>query len=1014
MNPNSQDSSRGTSTDEGGQRRDANAGTTDADLSSTIKSSTVPSTPTVIPPAAPFLPPAKIRHEWFQNENFVTVSVFIKNTKKEDVSIDYSPRAISVTVKLASGSDFMLELDPLAHPIVPEESKHSILGSKIEIKLKKEVVGIQWGALEGQDATITHTMNAKKNWDAVAKSVEDEKPEGEAALNALFQQIYKDADENTRRAMMKSYVESNGTCLSTNWAEVGKGKVETSPPEGMIAKKALVLWRLMKAKHFRLVFIAIAVGVPLWAIGTPLLSYFITLPIYFQVLVLSNLGLWCWASNVHCLEWAGIDVSWLLLGAAEYDSNKAAECHHPVDSKAATNAAVGAGFASSQTSSSSTSMHPNLTISIPISSRVGGPSRTGGGATVTAVADLSVRNLYLIAAAHSAVTLASILLFAMFVQSWGEESTESIPSVGDLQIVFTDLVYNIPAHDENRLVKALTDPPHHRRSIVRRDGYDNVGEAVGTAWVDFIAPILICLPFLFRLRQCIAEFLQTRDPSAKNRHMLNAIKYLSAIPVIISSWLINYLRIRYYGLGLDASKFEGQSEGFMEMRKAESKINFSIGVWIFFSILNSIYSLYWDICMDWHLGTINKNHLWKTFFDSAGEAGSYVTSPTFDSTFSSAANSTSTHQQRRLAKSSSAYAKVSAEDKDLEGEGDVAYEKRGIGRSSKFPTAPGSPTGGQHGPSAATVAPKSYPPSVNKTASSLALLANEKTIGTKFFLRPHLHFRYALLYYLAIILDTILRLSWIVKVTLIYTLASASLRGQTGAELVSRLMAVDFSLKCLEILRRYVWVFFRCEREWVVKRGHIREDPIREVRVPGDKWLTASGKLLPSVIDQPTKKGHWKSSSLTQGSYNEANRQGSLQCGNYATRDPAMKPYPNMRLPTLQKEIKKTYFGDVRLHSNDTFRAMPAMDRNIHGLENMVVQDVVFIRDNQMFEEDVELYMTIHREMSECRDVVKLSFGVENRVIVLPEDVAFGSATLMHIKRGSGKKIEAGLFLTCV
>ncbi|KAJ3104024.1 Cochaperone protein [Phlyctochytrium planicorne] len=209
------------------------------------------SAPAAIPPAAPYLPPAKIRHEWFQNENFVTISVFIKQTKKEDVTIDYAARAISVTVKLPGGSDYMLELDPLAHAIVPGESKHSILGSKIEIKLKKEMVGVKWGTLEGEDSGILQTMvgpegdkpvypsSSKKNtnWDAVAKSVDEEKPEGEAALNALFQQIYKDANEDTRRAMMKSYVESNGTCLSTNWAEVGKGRVETTPPEGMIAKK---------------------------------------------------------------------------------------------------------------------------------------------------------------------------------------------------------------------------------------------------------------------------------------------------------------------------------------------------------------------------------------------------------------------------------------------------------------------------------------------------------------------------------------------------------------------------------------------------------------------------------------------------------------------------------------------------------------------------------------------------------------------------------------------------------
>ena len=83
-----------------------------------------------------------------------------------------------------------------------------------------------------------------KNWDALEKEIskDQDKPEGDAALNSLFQQLYRDADEDTRRAMLKSYTESSGTCLSTNWNEVGKGKVETKAPDGMIAKKVMQLF----------------------------------------------------------------------------------------------------------------------------------------------------------------------------------------------------------------------------------------------------------------------------------------------------------------------------------------------------------------------------------------------------------------------------------------------------------------------------------------------------------------------------------------------------------------------------------------------------------------------------------------------------------------------------------------------------------------------------------------------------------------------------------------------------
>src|SRR5689334_6889188 len=78
-----------------------------------------------------------------------------------------------------------------------------------------------------EDAKVTYPSSADKkvDWDGVEKDVKkaeaEEKPEGEAALHKLFQSIYKDADEDTRRAMIKSFQTSGGTVLSTNWKEVG-------------------------------------------------------------------------------------------------------------------------------------------------------------------------------------------------------------------------------------------------------------------------------------------------------------------------------------------------------------------------------------------------------------------------------------------------------------------------------------------------------------------------------------------------------------------------------------------------------------------------------------------------------------------------------------------------------------------------------------------------------------------------------------------------------------------------
>ena len=67
-------------------------------------------------------------------------------------------------------------------------------------------------------------------WQQQIKEVEKEE-EKDWGPEGLFRSIFSNADEDTRRAMIKSYQESNGTVLSCDWKEVGHKKVECQPPD---------------------------------------------------------------------------------------------------------------------------------------------------------------------------------------------------------------------------------------------------------------------------------------------------------------------------------------------------------------------------------------------------------------------------------------------------------------------------------------------------------------------------------------------------------------------------------------------------------------------------------------------------------------------------------------------------------------------------------------------------------------------------------------------------------------
>ncbi|KAJ7446224.1 EXS family-domain-containing protein [Mycena galericulata] len=299
----------------------------------------------------------------------------------------------------------------------------------------------------------------------------------------------------------------------------------------------------------------------------------LSFPLPFRVLVLTGLGILGWATNLHGLDFFGVDV------VTAMDLRIEADSHLP----------------------------PH---------RSSGPKHPSHPSTIyTAV--------YRLCAAYSAWVLFTWAAFRYL--TYGNmtlvDAFGYIPAISAL-VVLLVLVCPVDAfykrerdkflHAVRRCLFTHMDGPIYFADVVFADIFTSFAKVLGDVWLSacmllpgntlfhtpadgpwlrWVMPTIMSFPYLVRLKQCIIEYSLPANES--RRPLFNALKYATAFPVIFLSAaqrIVVIELVKEKGDDIAKEAWHGEHRLFR--------------LWLLAAAVNSLYSFWWDVTNDWGLSLL--------------------------------------------------------------------------------------------------------------------------------------------------------------------------------------------------------------------------------------------------------------------------------------------------------------------------------------------------------------------------------------------------------------------------